>query len=111
MPALVIPYPPQVHVCLDASHRGLQDDASGNVRIDHNPGCVLGSKETPAQIHAHQSIKRFRCIGQEPAVIRDASIGDHDIQSSCRANEALEHETDRFYIGDVTRIRVHPFNS
>ena len=97
-------------MCLDAGHGGHQDDASGDVRIDHDPGCGLRGKETPAQIHAHQSIKCFGSIGQEFAVIRDASIGDHNIQSSRCVNEALKHATNRFHIGDVTRIRVNSFN-
>ncbi len=59
----------------------------------------------------HQAIKRFRRIGQERAVIRDASISDRDIQSSRCVYEALKHGPDGFHIGDVTRIRLDPFNS
>src|SRR6266700_2920252 len=58
-----------------------------------------------------QAIKRFRCRGQEGAVIRNASISNRDIQSSRCVKEALTHGPDGFYIGDVTRIRVDPFNA
>src|SRR5258708_23786308 len=105
------PVPSQVHVCLDASHRSQQNDASGDVHLDHDPGCGLRGEETSPQIHARQAIKRFRRVGQEGAVIRDASISNGDIQSSRCVNEALTHGPDGFHIGDVTCIRVDPRNA
>src|SRR5262249_52967814 len=57
------------------------------------------------------AIKGFRGIGQERAVMGDASIRDGDIQLSRLVNEALKHRPDGLHIGDITHVWMDPFNS